>query len=62
MPKGASTILGVEFSGHVAELGSEVSQWKINDEVFGLAAGVSPLLPMLKAPVSDSYSHQGRVC
>lgn len=40
IPKGASTILGVEFSGHVAEVGSEVTQWKLNDEVFGLAAGV----------------------
>ncbi|EJC98501.1 quinone oxidoreductase [Fomitiporia mediterranea MF3/22] len=39
VPPGASQILGVEFSGHVAELGSEVSQWKINDEVFGLASG-----------------------
>ncbi|KAH8114771.1 quinone oxidoreductase [Phellopilus nigrolimitatus] len=39
IPPGASKILGVEFSGHVAELGSEVKQWKVDDEVFGLAAG-----------------------
>lgn len=39
IPPGASTILGVEFSGHVAEIGSEVTSWKLNDEVFGLAAG-----------------------
>lgn len=40
IPPGASSILGVEFSGHVAEVGSEVTSWKLNDEVFGLAAGV----------------------
>lgn len=40
VPPGASTILGVEFSGHVAELGSEVTQWKVTDEVFGIAGGV----------------------
>lgn len=40
MPPGASQILGVEFSGHVAELGSEVAHWKIDDEVFGIAGGV----------------------
>ncbi|PAV17139.1 quinone oxidoreductase [Pyrrhoderma noxium] len=39
IPPGASSILGVEFSGHVAEVGSEVTSWKLNDEVFGLAAG-----------------------
>ena len=40
LPPGASTILGVEFSGTVVELDSSVSQWKIGDEVFGLASGV----------------------
>ncbi|KAI5118080.1 hypothetical protein M0805_009160 [Coniferiporia weirii] len=39
VPPGASKILGVEFSGHVAEIGTEVTQWNMNDEVFGLAAG-----------------------
>ncbi|KAJ6602721.1 quinone oxidoreductase [Mycena vulgaris] len=38
-PPGSSTVLGVEFSGHVVALGSDVSQWKINDEVMGLAGG-----------------------
>lgn len=40
VPPGASQILGVEFSGHVAELGSGVSEWKTGDEVFGLTTGV----------------------
>jgi NADPH:quinone reductase-like Zn-dependent oxidoreductase len=39
-PAGSSTILGVEFAGHIAAVGSDVSQWKINDEVMGLAGGV----------------------
>ncbi|KAJ7166449.1 hypothetical protein C8R43DRAFT_986096 [Mycena crocata] len=38
-PAGSSMILGVEFSGHIAALGSDVSQWKVNDEVMGLAGG-----------------------
>ena len=42
VPPGASTILGVEFSGHVAELGEGVQQWKLGDEVFGLVGGVTP--------------------
>ncbi|KAG8928983.1 hypothetical protein FRC02_006147 [Tulasnella sp. 418] len=39
VPAGASTILGVEFSGVVAELGPETSQFKVGDEVLGLAYG-----------------------
>lgn len=40
-PAGSSTILGVEFSGIVSEFGPEVSGWSVNDEVLGLAGGVS---------------------
>jgi NADPH:quinone reductase-like Zn-dependent oxidoreductase len=40
-PAGSSTILGVEFSGHISEIGAEVSGWQINDEVLGLVGGVS---------------------
>lgn len=40
-PPGASPILGVEFSGNVAELGPNVSEWNVGDEVLGLAGGVS---------------------
>jgi len=38
-PAGASEILGVEFSGSICVLGANASIWKIEDEVFGLAAG-----------------------
>ncbi|KAF7364700.1 Quinone oxidoreductase PIG3 [Mycena venus] len=39
LPAGASTILGVEFSGTVAVIGSNVTQWKVGDEVLGLTSG-----------------------
>ncbi|EGN98161.1 hypothetical protein SERLA73DRAFT_183058 [Serpula lacrymans var. lacrymans S7.3] len=39
VPPGASTILGVEFSGLVSELGPDVTSWNVGDEVFGLAGG-----------------------
>ncbi|OAX31964.1 GroES-like protein [Rhizopogon vinicolor AM-OR11-026] len=39
VPPGASSILGVEFSGCVAELGDGVTRWAVGDEVFGLAGG-----------------------
>ncbi|KAJ7214075.1 quinone oxidoreductase [Mycena pura] len=38
-PPGASTILGVEFSGIVTAIGEGVIQCKIGDEVLGLAGG-----------------------
>ncbi|TFK20414.1 quinone oxidoreductase putative [Coprinopsis marcescibilis] len=38
-PPGASQILGVEFSGVISELGNDVEEWKIGDEVIGLVAG-----------------------
>lgn len=40
-PAGSSSILGVEFSGEVSEVGANVSGWKVEDEVLGLAGGVS---------------------
>ena len=40
-PAGSSTILGVEFSGSIAEVGCDVSEWQVDDEVLGLAGGVS---------------------
>ncbi|KAL0565912.1 hypothetical protein V5O48_016108, partial [Marasmius crinis-equi] len=39
VPPGASTILGVEFSGHISAVADDVTSWKMNDEVFGLAGG-----------------------
>ncbi|KAL4080797.1 quinone oxidoreductase putative [Scleroderma citrinum] len=40
-PPGASTVLGVEFSGRVEQLGPGVTKWAIGDQVFGLAGGCS---------------------
>ena len=40
-PAGSSTILGVEFSGTITEVSSDVSDWKVDDEVLGLTGGVS---------------------
>jgi NADPH:quinone reductase-like Zn-dependent oxidoreductase len=42
-PVGASQILGVEFSGTIAELGQGITEWKLNDEVLGLVPGVSDM-------------------
>ncbi|KAL0960951.1 hypothetical protein HGRIS_005951 [Hohenbuehelia grisea] len=38
-PAGSSSILGVEFSGTVAELGPGAAGWQVGDEVLGLAGG-----------------------
>ncbi|GLB38186.1 putative quinone oxidoreductase [Lyophyllum shimeji] len=38
-PPGSSSILGVEFSGHISSLGPSVSGWKVGDEVLGLVGG-----------------------
>ncbi|KAF8215182.1 quinone oxidoreductase [Mycena galopus ATCC 62051] len=39
LPAGASTILGVEFSGMIIAVGADVTKWKIGDEVLGLTSG-----------------------
>jgi putative PIG3 family NAD(P)H quinone oxidoreductase len=61
-PPGSSPILGVEFSGQVSEVGTDVSQWKVGDEVFGLAGGgayaefiVVPQENILRKPVHLSW-------
>ena len=38
-PPGASPVLGLEVSGNIAALGSEVTQWKVGDKVCALAPG-----------------------
>ena len=38
-PPGASEILGLELAGTIAELGEQVSGWKVGDRVAGLVAG-----------------------
>jgi NADPH:quinone reductase-like Zn-dependent oxidoreductase len=41
-PPGSSTILGLEFSGKIVQLGTGTSRgWKVGDEVLGLVGGVS---------------------
>lgn len=39
LPPGASTILGVEFSGRVDYVEPGVTKWSVGDEVFGLSSG-----------------------
>lgn len=40
VPAGVSTVLGVEFSGHIESLGPSIKEhFKVGDEVFGLAYG-----------------------
>jgi NADPH:quinone reductase-like Zn-dependent oxidoreductase len=55
-PSGSSEILGVEFSGHVHELGSEAGTYGFNigDEVLGLAGGVCRISLFRKRP-SDIF-------
>lgn len=38
-PRGASEILGLECSGTIAELGSDVTGWRVGDQVCALLAG-----------------------
>ncbi len=38
-PAGASAILGLELSGVVAAIGSQVTRWKVGDRVMGLVPG-----------------------
>ncbi|KAF7299469.1 PKS-ER domain-containing protein [Mycena indigotica] len=38
-PPGSSTVLGVEFSGQITSVGTQVTRWNVGDEVLGLAGG-----------------------
>ncbi|MEE9313039.1 MAG: NAD(P)H-quinone oxidoreductase [Rhizobiaceae bacterium] len=38
-PKGASDLMGLEVSGEIIEIGSDVTQWKIGDKVCALTNG-----------------------
>lgn len=45
LPPGAPETLGVEFSGTIVEVGQGCQPiWKLDDEVIGLASGVSKSL------------------
>lgn len=61
-PPGASSILGVEFSGKVVDVGSEVKDMGMGEEVFGLTTGGAyaeyvciPASMVLKKPASLSW-------
>jgi len=50
-PPGSSTILGVEFSGKITQLGTDTSRgWKVGDEVLGHAGGVSDISRSILIP------------
>jgi NADPH2:quinone reductase len=38
-PTGASSILGLEVSGHITEVGADVKDWKLGEAVCALLAG-----------------------
>jgi NADPH2:quinone reductase len=57
-PKGASPVLGLEVSGSIAELGPEVQDWRVGEEVCALLAGggygefaVVPVPCLLRLPL-----------
>ena len=54
-PKGASMILGVEFSGHIVGLGKDVMEWKEGDEVLGLAGGVHTAFSAFALMLQNSH-------
>lgn len=67
LPPGASTILGVEFSGTVADAGKGTG-WKVGEEVFGLATGGAyaefiavPSKMVLKKPVELSWEQAAAI-
>jgi NADPH:quinone reductase-like Zn-dependent oxidoreductase len=44
----------MEFSGSIVEVSSDVSEWKVDDEVFGLTGGVSDSWLALRETMADS--------
>ena len=65
-PPGASDILGLEVSGTIAEVGSEVSDYAVGDEVCALLAGggyaqycVAPATSCLPVPTGMSLVDAG---
>ena len=61
-PPGASPILGLEIAGIIAEIGTEVTDWKVGDKVCGLIAGggyaeyaVIPASQVLPIPTNLSF-------
>ncbi|KAM6494303.1 hypothetical protein JOM56_010664 [Amanita muscaria] len=67
-PPGSSSILGVEFSGTIVDLGPSVSGWKVDDEVLGLTGGgayaeyiVCPQTHILKKPTHLSWEEAASI-
>lgn len=55
-PPGASSVLGVEFSGNIVEVGPGTSEYKVGDAVLGLVGGVSSRFSVaLRAPFTMWY-------
>ncbi|KAI0630000.1 quinone oxidoreductase [Trametes polyzona] len=68
LPPGAPTILGVEFSGHVVQVGEGVTNWNEGDEVLGLASGgayaeyiVAPHRNLIRKPAHLSWAEAASI-
>ncbi|MBN2644385.1 MAG: NAD(P)H-quinone oxidoreductase [Desulfuromonadaceae bacterium] len=68
-PPGDSEILGLEVSGLIEEVGSEVTQWKVGDRVMALVGGggyaeyaVAYANHVMPIPASMSYEEAACVC
>jgi NADPH:quinone reductase-like Zn-dependent oxidoreductase len=60
-PPGASTVLGVEFSGIIAELGPNIFDCKVGDQVLGLVGGVS-IQFSINESFFEHFSASGCLC
>ena len=63
-PAGASATLGLEVSGRIAEVGTDVERWQVGDEVCALLAGggyaervAVPAAQLLPIPAGVSLQH-----
>lgn len=68
-PPGDSEILGLEVAGTIAEIGSEVSEWKVGDRVMALVGGggyaeyaVAYANHVMPIPESMSFEEAACVC
>ncbi|KAI0073499.1 quinone oxidoreductase [Panus rudis PR-1116 ss-1] len=68
LPPGVPDIMGVEFSGLVAEVGARVKKWKAGDEVFGLVGGgayaefvIAPESHLLHKPAALSWAEAASI-
>ena len=68
-PPGASPVLGLEVSGHVAALGENVTGWKVGDAVCALTPGggyaqycTAPAGQALPVPSALSLEQAGGLC